>query len=786
MALIKKNESKSAAYSQLLKEKLQRGIKSSNADFFAHNSGAHPDGDSARFLFWHSDIETAGSVELQLFIPSEYLLYDKPEQHINVTYYSFPADLQGPFASIIIDHIPAGNRDRFGALYQLQIISENGEQQIIRDPMAWSMPFGIHAPAELYNIEEVLSSRKDSEYFKQIEGTFGDDDIRVQPSVNLLEIHTSTTTKTGTLQALSNRFRQIGAAIQNGQELSPDEQNLIGFDAIELMPIDPVVEHPGNHHFWSPIQNGYSQGENVTVKLKKPTVTNWGYDITIFGAAAVNPSILSTGRPHELLGLIETLHNFPGQPIKVVLDVVYGHADNQAEEILTDEFFAGSNIYGKSINFKHPMVRASILELHRRKMNWGFDGIRVDSAQDIKVYDRVNEQMICNDKFLNDLSEITPEVSGVKYKPWMIFEDGRPWPRDDWELASTYREITKMQGHPSQWAPTIFAYNTPYNYTYWVSKWWRILEVLDFGEKWITGYANHDTMRRGSQKDPSLINVNHQLGNSLKMVMDNAYNNPSTTLLMNCFLPGVPMDFAHALGSTPWSFIRNTDTDSAIKIVAEEAHFAEWQITDIEYRNSKFFRRIKDFGFRSLDALQQFTKSLKKIVRITECKPDVIVRLLNASDPPFEVADWTRDKLDQFAAVWMEDLHDYCNVDLHAEYLDPKKAKFNLQTREFRIQNPWLNHNFTGRDLLNYRKPVEGAVLYYGYRMDPVSKKELVLISHMEGQPRQITPSQLDDLPIISADGWNIALSTPSIHPKSIDQPIRLAITQGVLFERQG
>jgi hypothetical protein len=279
--------------------------------------------------------------------------------------------------------------------------------------------------------------------------------------------------------------------------------------------------------------------------------------------------------------------------------------------------------------------------------------------------------------------------------------------------------------------------------------------------------------------------VNHQLGNSLKMVMDNAYNNPATTLLMNCFLPGVPMDFAHALGSTPWSFIRNTDTDSAIKIAADEAHFTEWQITDIEYRSAKFFRRIKDFGFRSLDGLQRFTKSLQEFVRITEYRPDTIVRLLNASVPPFEVTDWTRDKLDQFAAVWMEDLHDYCNVDLHAEFLDQKKAKFNLLTREYRIQNPWLKNNFTGQDLLNYRKPVDGAVLYYGYRMDPVSKKELVLVSHMEGQSKQITPSQLDDLPISLEDGWNIALSTPSIHPKSIDQPIRLAITQGVLFERQ-
>src|SRR5690625_7158966 len=78
---------------------------------------------------------------------------------------------------------------------------------------------------------------------------------------------------------------------------------------------------------------------------------------------------------------------------------------------------------------------------------------------------------------------------------------------------------------------------------------------MRYGKSWISGYATNDSMRKGSQSDPRAVHVNFLLGNSLKMVMDTAYNNPSTTLLVNAFLPGVPMDFLQALGSSPWSFL---------------------------------------------------------------------------------------------------------------------------------------------------------------------------------------------------------------------------------------
>ena len=779
------NDDLTKKFEKQLKSKLTYGLKKSTAAYIANKLGSHVDGSSAYFLIWHPKIKEARRVFIELFLPAQQFNYSKPEQHANVNYFFFEVTAVDEYACIVINDLSAGDRDRFGAFYQFRLEFDQSESQIVRDPMAWSMPFGIFAPAELYDVEAVRSQRKDKVYFKNLKSHLKEsNDNRIGASVNLLEIHPATTTKEGTLQSLNQRYKQISTKISTGAELTPDEQNLAGYDAVELMPVDPVIEHPHNHNFWTPIQEPKKNGEEITIKLKKPSVINWGYDIVIFGSAAVNPSILSTGRPHELLDLIETLHNFPERPIKVVLDVVYGHADNQGLDVLPEEFFAGSNMYGLNIHFKHPLVREMILEMQRRKIDWGFDGVRVDGAQDFKYYDPEKDEMIHDDEFLLRKSNLEQNVCGVNYKPWMIFEDGRPWPRDDWELASTYREITKQQGHPHQWASMIFAYNTPYNYTYWVSKWWRIKELLKFGDKWISGYSNHDTMRRGTQANPNNINVNFQLGNSLKMVMDNAYNNPATTLVMNGFLPGVPMDFVQSSGNTPWSFFRNTDTQYALKVAAEEAYFTEWQITDVEYRNARFFKKLKDLGFTSINGLRHFSQALLHLVKATNYSQKNIADLLNAFDPPFEVMGWTEEKLNKYASAWTEDLNLYCNADMHRDTINPKKSQFNLDVRNFRLANPWLNENFTQSDKFNYIEPVDGSVIFYGYRKNQQTGKEIVFAANMEGQPKQISFKNLD-LPLQSFEGWHIKLCTPTLKRKGIDQPVKLAITQGILFERE-
>src|SRR5690625_6795134 len=89
----------------------------------------------------------------------------------------------------------------------------------------------------------------------------------------------------------------------------------------------------------------------------------------------------------------------------------------------------------------------------------------------------------------------------------------------------------------------------------------------------------------------------------------------------------------------------------------------------------------------------------------------------------------------------MYDLFEYCNTDNHTELLNPKKTSFNLAVRNYRLENPWLNENFKKTDFLKYREPVDGTVIYYGYRRSEEAQKEIIFLANMEGQPRQVTPA---------------------------------------------
>lgn len=745
--------------------------------------GCHVNGSDVSFCLWNPEIEDCDSVWLETYTPTEPIRFNQDEQHINFDVKRVKLKCHQAFAYGVVTGLRTGNRDQFGSFYSF--VFRNGkEQKYVNDPMAWSLPYGIYAPAEVYDINSIHENRKDKKYFTDYLPKIIDYETKRQPpSVNLLEIHIPTATSDGTLRSLSSLYRRIGNKIKNGESLTLYEKNFTGFDAVQLMPVEPVIEHPENHRFWRPITTLDSTVDNLTVKLAKPSVINWGYDIVIFGSVAINPSLLSTGRPDEFLELIETLHNYPEGPIRVVLDIVFGHADNQALNVLPEEFFTGPNMYGQDLDFKNPVIRAMLLEMQRRKINWGVDSIRVDGAQDFKYYDKNKDTLIHDDEFLNQMSEESQTVCGIEYKPWMIFEDGRPWPREDWELASTYRDIIKQQDHCFQWAPMIFAYNTPYLFTFWMSKWWRVRETAKFGGRWISGYANHDTMRRGSQTDPSVIRVNTLLGNDLKEIMNRAYNNPSTTLFMNGFMPGVPMDFVQALVHAPWSFIRNTDTEYAIKVAAEEAFFLHWQVDEKDYQDQLSFRNLKKLGFKTFSHLQIFTHALLRFIEVTDYNIPEIAAMLNNLEN-LEVRGWDPDSLNRFATAWMTDLHEFCNAENHQAGIHNEKTAFNLRVRKYRLNNPWLRNSFREGDQLHYVEPVNSTATYYGYRKDYVSGKEIIFLANMEGQPRSITPSRLD-LPNIKKPGWEVALATPGMQPRTVSDTYRLGISQGILFERK-
>lgn len=747
--------------------------------------GAHPVNHKAKIGFWAPQLVTknipADKIFLEILTPQTSIDLTRAQQEVVFDRDRIQLVQDDVYLWGVIEGMTAGTRDQIGTFYWVRYQNHDGGWQYITDLLAYSVPYGVFAPSEFYNMANAQTERGDKAHFAQLDLAADSDGVmRVQEPTNILQIHPGTASQEGTLLGLTRIYQRIAAKMRSGEALSPAEKNYVGYDAIQLMPIEPPIEHEAGPPFWQE-HDSKPDDTTINVTLRKPDIINWGYDVMIAASPAPNPSVLSTKRPDELMDLIVTLHNFPHKSIKVMFDIVYGHTDNQALPLLPAEFLAGSNMYGQNLNYRHPVTRAIMLEMQRRKHNYGVDGIRVDGAQDFKRWDEQTRTMIHDDDYLRLMNDIVLEVAGARYRSWMIFEDGRPWPRKDWEIASSYREVTKQMPNVWQWGPLTFAHNTPFLFTFWVNKWWRIREMAEFGRHWITGCANHDTLRRGTQV-PTDARINTYLGQSLPEIIRNGYDNPAAKLFDYAMMPGIPMDFINASMRAPWSFIRNNDDTFGVKVVSEEARFSEWLMTQDRYIQNDLFSRLKAFGFSTLPDLQNFLHVLDHAVQATRYDLDAIARIMNSRWAPDIVeSKWTVTSLKQFARAWMEDVHEYCNVSHFVEEVNPQRAEYNLQLREFRRARPWLLENLESGELLDYLHPTDGTALFYGLRKSPDGSEQLFFIANMEGAPCTLNPLELP-IPTLSKNGWSVALATPGLNVTAIDQPLTLKDSQGVVF----
>ena len=746
--------------------------------------GAHRDGDLCKIGFWAPEILERrvpdGDVFLEVLDPVEPLKLEVTRQQLRFHRQLVPVRRIDAFCFAAVEGMRPGTRDEVGSFYALVWHDPEDQWHRVLDPLAASLPFGAFAPAEYYDIAAMQAARTDKDYFASLpEG----DPVKLGPATNILQVHVPTATAGMTLASLTRHFELISERVSRDAELEPGDRLFMGYEAIQLMPVEPTTVYEAGPAFWAETEAG---DDHIDVDLRRPDTTNWGYDVVIAGMAAINPSLLETGRPDELIDFAAVLHNFPGKPKKLIFDVVYGHSDNQGFETLNTHYFAGPNMYGQNINYRNPIVRAILLEMQRRKVNYGADGVRVDGAQDFTWWDTDEQKLRHDDDYLQSMSDVVQDVAGRRYRPWFIFEDGRPWPEEDWELSSNYRAVINSQKDPDvfQWGPLSFAHNTPFLFTYWLSKWWRIREILENGENWISGCANHDTLRRGTQVSTKL-NINKRLGDTLMEILDKAYDNPAAQMLTYGCFPGVPMDFLNACARASWGFIRNQDDRWGVKVVGEEAISFKWQVDEYRYSLPSNFRRLKYLGFDDRDSLARFLEFLPALVEVTEYDLDVIAKLLNEVDPPLKgPTPFTVEVLKEIARAWMDDMHDYCNVSGYLEYLGDAQTRFMLEMRNFRIDRPWLRNNLGPKDFFDYQSPVAGTVLFRSLRHGPDGEQVFTIV-HMEGQPvYELDPTALD-IPGLEGGGWNVSLRTPPIRSDYLGGLIVLRDSMGLVFTRQ-
>lgn len=468
------------------------------ADFL----GAEPDESGARFGFWiprlQELVERGGTFELELllmpesFMPAD-LSHDE-ETEIHLTRVRIPLEVVDELLLAHVHGVPCGTRSTMGALYWVQYTSHEGTHYIIRDPLAASMPFGVYAPGELYDVNSMHTDRNDTEMLTTcVRERYPDGSVRARDIGSTLEIHVGTATESGTIAGLTRLYKDIAKKIRTAIKKSPDdpyrtltsfEKAFVGYDSVELMPEVPQAERvfSGTGEFFrvtgeealrdtnaeqiltvtgelsskesfaaglSP--DGLTEGKrqsDLVVQMRRPNLAGWGYDVVLFGTTAINPSILETGRPDEFVELINILHTMPDRPIQVALDSVLGHADFQGallmprfdpdtppEEIALkyrdSAFLKGTNMYGRDVDYANSLPRAILYELYRRKNNYGVDAIRVDGGQDfVDDIDGETGLKIQDDAFLQEMAEYRQHIAGVERRLDINIEDGRPWPDD--------------------------------------------------------------------------------------------------------------------------------------------------------------------------------------------------------------------------------------------------------------------------------------------------------------------------------------------------------------------
>lgn len=597
------------------------------------------------------------SVYLELLTPKDRtaIVTDK-ESEIAFDIDRIHLDAVDDYMVVVLDGVPAGSKDKFGLFYWVKVSLPSFEGYI-RDPLAVSLPFGVYAPAELFDIDSMLSERRDRDYFTtHYDMRFDDGSYRAKDIGMCLEIHTETATPEGSIAGLTRRYKKIAGIMRDNEEagkpltdgLNAKDLNWIGFDTIELMPEVPTSERQeitGKTGEFFIISD--ESDREITVTLKRPDISNWGYDTPVLGSAAVSPSILETLRPNEMLEFIETIHTMPGRPIQLCIDSVLGHCDFQGAFLLEtydrepvvprdpkyihSRYLSGHNMYGRDIDFSHPNVRAMLIELLRRKIDLGYDCIRVDGAQDfIKGRDEETGLRIQDDVFLRELVSVEQNICGIRRRLDINLEDGRPWPDDlNWMYNSKYLdhsiEMTLPGGIvPKQWSPIIFAHNVHGKFKWFMEKWDRFVEVYRYGQHWITGQSNHDNARYFYKMVSSIPSIeyspgtpyseyhNDQLGKNKKEIVHNAMDHNALSGLMLAFLPGHPMFLLNSLVHTPWMFLRDIDDTYSVAILAGEGtKFFEWYVDRSVFERRDNFPGVKAFGFNRYEDLMMPVNSRK-------------------------------------------------------------------------------------------------------------------------------------------------------------------------------
>ncbi|MEM8603735.1 MAG: glucosylglycerol hydrolase, partial [Cyanobacteria bacterium P01_H01_bin.121] len=222
--------------------------------------GAHYRADGLTEIgFWTPDLMSIVMrrqlIYLEIFTPLEPIDFRAPDQTICFRCDRVPLEAQDEYYWGVLDGLQPGTREQAGSFYWLRYTDQYDQPQIIRDVMAYSLPYGVFGPAELYDMRQLEAERADLAYF-QAQGVarqpwaLSSDPVpgclyplsatarkrvpRAAAPRNILQIHVGTASAAGTVESLTQIYQTLSNKLAQGEALTPAEQNYVSYDAIQL------------------------------------------------------------------------------------------------------------------------------------------------------------------------------------------------------------------------------------------------------------------------------------------------------------------------------------------------------------------------------------------------------------------------------------------------------------------------------------------------------------------------------------------------------------------------
>ena len=122
--------------------------------------GAHYQNGQCLFGFWLPERQDKQLSEtqfsLEILRPLRTIDFQKEEQQLDFEVTRFPLQWKGDFAFVTIEGIRGGSKAIVGDFYQIKYKDHKNRTKHIFDPLAYSIPFGVFAPAEVYDMIDML------------------------------------------------------------------------------------------------------------------------------------------------------------------------------------------------------------------------------------------------------------------------------------------------------------------------------------------------------------------------------------------------------------------------------------------------------------------------------------------------------------------------------------------------------------------------------------------------------------------------------------------------------